>query len=94
MIRSEIVYTLPKLERIEYVATTYECPKCKDTEEPQFVKDNGKPALIAGSYVSESLLAYVIYRKYGLYVPLYRDRAHFNGWMDHNIREGIPTATV
>ena len=77
MIRSEIVYTLPKLERIEYVATTYECPKCKDTEEPQFVKDNGKPALIAGSYVSESLLAYVIYRKYGLYVPLYRQEQDF-----------------
>lgn len=77
VIRSEIVYTPPKLERIEYVATTYECPKCKDTEEPQFVKDNGKPALIAGSYVSESLLAYVIYRKYGLYVPLYRQEQDF-----------------
>ena len=39
-------------QRVEYVATTYGCPKCKDTEELQFIKDNGKPALIAGSYVS------------------------------------------
>ena len=72
VIRSEIVYTQPKLERIDYIATTYACPKCRDTEEPQFIKDNGKPALISGSYASESLLAYILYRKYGLYIPLYR----------------------
>ena len=77
VIRSEIVYTPPKLERVEYVATTYGCPKCKDTEEPQFIKDNGKPALITGSYVSESLLAYILYRKYALYVPLYRQEQDF-----------------
>lgn len=77
VIRSEIVYTPPRLERIEYLATTYACPNCKETEEPQFVKDNGTPALIPGSYVSESLLAYVIYRKYGLYIPLYRQEQDF-----------------
>ena len=71
VIRKEIVYTPPKLECIEYVATTYACPKCKDTEEPQFIKDNGTPALLPGSYVSESLLANILYRKYGLYIPLY-----------------------
>ena len=72
VIRSEIVYTPPKLERIEYIATTYACPECKDTEEPQFIKDNGIPALIKGSYVSSSLLAHIGYQKYGLYIPLYR----------------------
>jgi transposase len=77
LIRSEIVYTPPKLERIEYMATTYSCPECKDTEETQFIKDNGTPALIPGSYVSESLLAYIIYRKYGLYIPLYRQEQDF-----------------
>ena len=77
VIRSEIVYTPPKLERIEYIATTYACPECKDTEEPQFIKDNGRPALIPGSYASESLLAYVLYRKYGLYIPLYRQEQDF-----------------
>ena len=77
VIRSEIVYTPPKLERIEYIATTYACPKCKDTEEPQFIKDNGTPALISGSYASESLLAYILYRKYGLYIPLYRQEQDF-----------------
>lgn len=77
VIRSEVVYTPPKLERIEYIATTYACPECKDTDEPQFVKDNGRPALIPGSYVSESLLAYILYRKYGLYIPLYRQEKDF-----------------
>ena len=77
VIRSEVVYTPPKLERIEYIATTYACPECKDTEEPQFIKDNGTPALIPGSYVSESLLAYILYRKYGLYIPLYRQEQDF-----------------
>lgn len=77
IIRSEIIYTRPKLERIEYVATTYGCPVCKDTEEPQFVKDDGKPALIPGSYMSESLLSYIAYQKYGMYLPLYRQEKDF-----------------
>lgn len=77
VIRSEIVYAPPKPERIEYIATTYACSTCKDTEEPQFIKDNGKPALISESYASESLLAYILYRKYGLYIPLYRQEQNF-----------------
>lgn len=77
LIRSEIVYTPPKLERIEYMATTYSCQECKQTEETPFIKDNGTLALIPGSYVSESLLAYIIYRKYGLYIPLYRQEQDF-----------------
>lgn len=46
VIRTEIIYQRPKLERVEYIATTYSCPVCRDTEESQFIKDNGKPALI------------------------------------------------
>ena len=66
IIRTEIVYTRPKLERIEYIATTYACPQCKDTEEPQFIKDNGRQPFIEGSYVSESLLSLIAYQKDGL----------------------------
>ena len=72
VIRTEIKYTEPKLERIEYIATTYECPKCKETEDPQFIKDEGEPALIPGSYASSSLAAHVMYAKYVLGMPLYR----------------------
>ena len=47
-IRTELRYTEPKLERIDYYATTYECPQCKETEDPRFIKDEGTPALIPG----------------------------------------------
>lgn len=72
VIRTEIKYTPPKLRRVDYVATTYGCPKCKDTLEPQFVKDEGLPALIPGSYASSGLAAHVMYAKYVLGLPLYR----------------------
>ena len=72
VIRTEIRYTEPKLERIDYIATTYECPKCKLTEAPQYIKDEGVPALIPGSYASSGLAAHVMYAKYVLSLPLYR----------------------
>lgn len=71
-IRTELRYTEPKLERINYYATTYECPQCKKTEEPQFIKDEGTPALIPGSYASSGLAAHVMYYKYVMSMPLYR----------------------
>lgn len=77
VIRTELVYTEPKLERIEYIATTYGCPECKDTEEPQFIKDEGYPALIPGSYASASLAAHVMYSKYVMSMPLYRQEKDF-----------------
>lgn len=77
LIRTELRYTEPKLERIDYYAITYECPKCKETEEPQFIKDEGKPALIPGSYVSSGLAAYVMYFKCVMSMPLYRQEKDF-----------------
>ena len=77
VIRTEIKYTEPKLERIDYIATTYECPRCKETEDPQFIKDEGQPALMPGSYVSSGLAAHVMYAKYVLGLPLYRQEKDF-----------------
>ncbi|MBQ6993038.1 MAG: IS66 family transposase zinc-finger binding domain-containing protein, partial [Lachnospiraceae bacterium] len=45
IVRTELIYHPAKLERVEYIGTTYECPACKDSLEPQFIKDEGKPAL-------------------------------------------------
>ena len=39
ILRIEIRYTRAKLERVVYIAPTYGCPVCKETEEPQFIKD-------------------------------------------------------
>ena len=77
VIRTEIKYTPAKLTRVEYLATTYGCPVCKDTEEPQFIKDNGQPALIPGSYASSGLAAHVMYAKYVMALPLYRQEKDF-----------------
>ena len=38
-VRTELVFHPAYLERVDYMATTYECPSCKDSPEPQFVKD-------------------------------------------------------
>lgn len=72
-IRTELRYTEPKLERIDYYATTYECPQCKETEDPQFIKDEGTPALIPGSYASSGLAAHVMYYKYVMSMPLLKE---------------------
>lgn len=78
-IRTELRYTEPKLERIDYYATTYECPQCKETEDPRFIKDEGTPALIPGSYASSGLAAHVIYYKYVMSMPLYRQEQQSAG---------------
>jgi transposase len=78
VIRTEVIYHEPKLERVQYVATTYACPNCKNAEEDApFVKDNGPSALVPGSYVSSGLAAHVMYYKYVMSVPLYRMEKDF-----------------
>ena len=77
-IRTELRYTKAKLERIVYVAATYGCPVCKDTEDSQFIKDEGIPALIPGGYASSSLVSHIIYEKYADALPLYRQEKDLN----------------
>lgn len=73
ILRTELRYTEAKLERVQYIGTTWACPNCKETENNEFVKDKGAPpALIKGSYVSSGLAAHVMYAKYVLGMPLYR----------------------
>lgn len=63
----------PEIYVIEYTAITYACTKCKDTEDPQFIKDEGAPpSPIDGSYLTQSLAAWVFYQKFALAVPYYR----------------------
>ncbi len=49
------------------------CPVCKETEEPQFIKDDEAPkALMEGSFASASLAAWAFYQKFAMSVPFYR----------------------
>ena len=73
IIRREVIHVKPNMYMLEYVGTTYGCPVCKDTEDPQFVKDNKAPAaLIKGSYTSPSLTSWILYEKFAKSVPFYR----------------------
>lgn len=73
IIRREVIHVKPSMYMLEYVGTTYGCPVCKDTEDPQFVKDNKAPAaLIKGSYTSPSLTSWILYEKFAMSVPFYR----------------------
>lgn len=77
VIRTEVIFTPAKLERVEYLATTYQCTVCKDTEDPQFIKDEGVKALIPHSYASSSLVSHVVYAKFMNALPFYRQEKDF-----------------
>ena len=75
--RTELVFHPAYLERVDYIATTYECPACKDSLEPQFIKDEGKEPLVPHSYVSSGLAAHVMYGKFINALPYYRQEKDF-----------------
>ena len=77
VVRTELIYHPATLERVNYVATTYECPTCKDSLEPQFVKDEGGTPLVPHSYVSSGLAAHVMYGKFINALPFYRQAKDF-----------------
>ena len=77
VVRTELVYHPAVLERVEYIATTYGCPACKDSLEPQFIKDEGVPPLVPHSYVSSGLAAHVMYGKFINALPFYRQEKDF-----------------
>ena len=76
VVRTELVYHPAVLEKVEYTATTYSCPVCRDTLEPQFVKDAAEP-LVPHSYVSPGLAAHVMYAKFINAMPYYRQEKDF-----------------
>lgn len=76
VVRQEIQYIPPKLKLVNYVRNIYKCEKCgtedskKDT--PTIIKTKTRTALLPHSFVSPSLATEVIYKKYYMGVPLYR----------------------
>lgn len=77
VVRTEIIYHKASLERIEYVATSYRCPNADKEADTLIVKDKYTEALILGSYASASLVTQVIYDKYVMASPLYRQEQNF-----------------
>lgn len=88
VVRTEVIFHKATLERIEYVAATYECPACKDTEKPQFIKDNDVAPLVPHSYVSASLATHVMYSKFINPMPYYRQEKDFHTQFGIKISRG------
>ena len=75
-VRDEIVYIPAKLKKVNYVRNIYKCEECgsdkSDKETPTFIKPRVPSALLPHTFVSPSLATEVIYQKYYMGVPLYR----------------------
>lgn len=76
VVRQEIKSIPAKLQIVSYVQYIYKCNGCGSKnsrhEDPTFVKSEIPKALLAHSFVSPSLATEVIYQKYYMGVPLYR----------------------
>lgn len=86
--RTELIFHPAVLERVDYMATTYECPSCKDSLEPQFVKEEGAAPLVPHSYVSSGLAAHVMYGKFINALPYYRQEKDFENQFGVKISRG------
>lgn len=76
VVRQEITYIPAKLVLTNYVQYTYRCQKCggKDSDNASitFVKTKLPNPLLTHSFASPSLATEIMYQKYYLGVPLYR----------------------
>ena len=76
VVRQEIEFVPSKLKLKTYVREIYKCEKCGTEESaketPTIVKTKVPRALLSPSFASASLATEVIYQKYYMGVPLYR----------------------
>lgn len=90
-IREELAYIPAKLYVKKYVAEVYKCKNCckkhseavdkgnseKYTSDNGFVIGKAPESFISGSFISAEFVAGIIYNKYVLAVPFYRQEQHF-----------------
>lgn len=76
VVRQEIEYEPAKLKIVEYIQNVYKCKQCgtdkSKKETSTFLKPELPKPLLTHSFASPSLAAEVMYQKYYLGVPLYR----------------------
>ena len=71
-VRTEVEYIPATLRVIDYYRETYECRKCKNTDEPYIEKTPLPSPVIPHSFASPSSVAHVMYQKFVNAMPLYR----------------------
>ena len=76
VVRQEIEFIPAKLKMVTYVKEVYKCTKCGtskgENERATIIKTKTPRAILAHSFASSSLATEVIYQKYYMGVPLYR----------------------
>lgn len=75
-IRQELVYIPATCKVIEHIQKVYACDKCKK-DETKFIKADVPSALITKSVLSPSLATTIVYNKFVLANPLYRQEYDF-----------------
>lgn len=81
VVRREVVFIKPSIKVREYVQATYKCVKCgKNDTNPfdHFVKAPVPAPLLSHSYASASLVSWIMYQKFAMSVPLYRQEKDWN----------------
>lgn len=85
-LRQEIEFIPAKFKIKTYFREVYKCEKCgteeSEKETPTVVKEKAPRALLAHSFASSSLATEVIYEKYYMGVPLYRQE---KAWDDKGL---------
>jgi transposase len=80
-VRDEVEVITPKLIHTKVYRKVYGCPSCKEkndgTDNKVYIRKAETPALIPNSYVTPSLCSLVIYNKYRMSLPLYRQEQLF-----------------
>ena len=71
--RQELLLIPAQLKLIKYYHEVYKCPACSEAEDGDIIiEPDISKALMQHSLASPSTVAYIMYRKYAMYEPLYR----------------------
>lgn len=78
IVRKEVQIIPATAKIVEHITYVYACRNCENTDiESNIVKSNSIKALIPKSFVSPSLMAYIMYQKYVKAIPLDRQSKDF-----------------
>lgn len=76
-VREELRVIPAKLFRVRYLQQKMRCPGCHEEDETTIVAAPAPASLFPHSPASPSLVAMIMYRKAGLYLPFYRQEMDF-----------------
>lgn len=76
-VRTEVIFHPAKLTVVDHYVKTYECRKCRNTDNAFYLSALVPRPVIPHSYAHSSSVAYVMYQKYVNHMPLYRQEEYW-----------------